>query len=226
VKRVLVVEDDAVMAMTLQSGFEFNGYSVTLARDGLTGLQLASEGNADLVVLDVMLPNMSGIDVCKRLRSQGNSIPIIMLTARGQEIDKVVGFKSGADDYLTKPFSFLELMARVEALMRRCSKEVAAPEGYEFGDVSIDFEKYEATKGGEPLALSYREFEILKYFIAHRGAVVTRDELLRAIWGTPSATVTRTVDVHMAKLRKKIKGPEGGRDYILTVPGGGYKFIA
>src|SRR5687767_13369372 len=161
--RVLIVEDDASMAIALRDGFEFEGYNVTVAKDGPTGFRLATEKDLDIIILDVMLPQMSGLDVCKKLRNAGNSIPIILLTARGQEIDKVLGLKTGADDYVTKPFSFMELVARVEALLRRTSKHIANLEQYQFGDVILNFKKNEATLGEEMLDLSPREFKILKY---------------------------------------------------------------
>jgi DNA-binding response OmpR family regulator len=171
-----------------------------------------------------MLPKTRGLEICKTLRNAGSKVPIIMLTARGQEIDKVLGLKLGADDYVTKPFSFLELMARVEAVLRRSSREAGSLEAYRFGDVSLDFRKYEATKGNRPLDLSPREFEIIKYFIEHRGQVVTRDQLLDAVWGYDSFPLTRTVDMHIAKLRQKIEATPGDPRFIITVHRLGYKF--
>jgi DNA-binding response OmpR family regulator len=223
--RVLIVEDDASMAIALRDGFEFEGYNVTVAKDGPTGFRLATEKDLDIIILDVMLPQMSGLDVCKKLRNAGNSIPIILLTARGQEIDKVLGLKTGADDYVTKPFSFMELVARVEALLRRTSKHIANLEQYQFGDIILNFKKNEATLGEEMLDLSPREFKILKYFIEHQGEVVTRDQLLDAVWGYDSFPFTRTVDTHIAKLRHKIKDDPANARHILTVHRAGYKFI-
>src|SRR5918999_3138862 len=158
-RKVLIVEDDQAMAVALSDGFTYEGFGVQVARDGSTGLRLASEKEVDLIILDVMLPQMSGLDVCRQLRNDGNSTPIIMLTARGQEIDKVLGLKTGADDYVTKPFSFLELMARVEAVLRRASKPGAAAESIEFGDVQLNFKTLEAKKDGRALELSPREFK-------------------------------------------------------------------
>jgi two-component system alkaline phosphatase synthesis response regulator PhoP len=166
--KVLIVEDDQAMAVALRDGFEYEGYSVHVARDGAAGLRLASEKDLDLIILDVMLPKISGFDVCKQLRASGASTPIIMLTARGQEIDKVVGLKIGADDYVTKPFSFMELMARVEALLRRAHRHSETPEEFRFGSIIINFKKFEVTKAGSPVEVSPREFNILKYFIEHR----------------------------------------------------------
>ncbi|HYE65404.1 MAG TPA: response regulator transcription factor [Pyrinomonadaceae bacterium] len=223
-RKVLIVEDDQAMAVALRDGFTYEGYSVQVARDGDAGLRMASEKGLDLVILDVMLPRMSGLDICKQLRSNGNSTPIIMLTARGQEIDKVLGLKTGADDYVTKPFSFLELMARVEAVLRRASKLAETIERVQFGDVELSFKNLEATKGGRSIELSPREFKIMKYFVEHRGEVVTRDQLLDAVWGYDSLPLTRTVDMHIAKLRQKIEDTPGDPRYIITVHRVGYKF--
>ncbi len=224
-RRVLVVEDDQAMAVALRDGFEYEGYSVLVARDGGAGLELASEEKADVIILDVMLPKMSGLDICKQLRASGNNVPIIMLTARGQEIDKVLGLKTGADDYVTKPFSFMELMARVEAVLRRASNNSEEVEMYQLGEVAFNFKKFEATRAGKPIDLSPRELKIMKYFIDHRGEVVTRDQLLDAVWGYDSFPLTRTVDMHIAKLRQKIEQVPSDPRYIITVHRVGYKFI-
>ena len=223
-KKVLIVEDDPAMTAALTNGLRFNGYDVVVAHDGVAGLRLAAEEAPDVVVLDVMLPRMDGLDVCRRLREQRNRVPVLMLTARGQEMDKVTGLRTGADDYLTKPFSFLELLARIEALIRRADP-AADLTVYAFDDVWLDFDTYAAKKGGEPLALTHREFEMLRYFVARRGQVVTREQLLGAVWGALNPVETRTVDVHIAKLRRKLGEVPSKRHYILTVPGGGYKFV-
>jgi DNA-binding response OmpR family regulator len=223
-RKVLIVEDDQAMAVALRDGFSYEGYAVQVARDGATGLQLAREKGHDLLILDVMLPRMSGLDVCRQLRSAGNDTPIIMLTARGQEIDKVLGLKTGADDYVTKPFSFLELMARVEAVLRRASKAAEAVEGVRFGDVEINFKTFEAAKGGRAVELSPREFKMMKYFAEHRGEVVTRDQLLDHVWGYEGLPLTRTVDMHIAKLRQKIEDTPSDPRHIITVHRVGYKF--
>jgi DNA-binding response OmpR family regulator len=223
--KVLIVEDDQAMAVALRDGFEYEGYNVQVARDGSSGLRLAGEKQLDVIILDVMLPKVSGFDICKQLRSAGNQTPIIMLTARGQEIDKVLGLKIGADDYVTKPFSFMELMARVEALLRRASKHTEPVESFKFGDVAVNFKKFEVTRNGDPVELSPREFKILKYFIEHRGDVVTRDQLLDAVWGYGSFPLTRTVDMHIAKLRHKIEDTPSDPRHIITVHRVGYKFI-
>lgn len=225
-RKVLIVEDDQAMAVALSDGFEYEGYAVQVARDGADGLKIAGDRELDLIVLDVMLPKMSGFDVCKQLRGAGNETPIIMLTARGQEIDKVVGLKIGADDYVTKPFSFMELMARVEALMRRSHRkpEISSDE-FNFGDINVNFKRFEVTKAGNPLEMSPREFNILKYFIEHRGEVVTRDQLLDAVWGYGSFPLTRTVDMHIAKLRQKVEDTASDPKHIITVHRVGYKFV-
>ncbi len=221
---VLIVEDDEAMSVALRDGFEYEGYAVTLANDGETGLALATSGTPDLIVLDVMLPKMTGLDVCKRLRAGGHAVPIIMLTARGQEIDKVLGLKLGADDYVTKPFGFMELMARAEAVLRRARGAPAALDGYRFGEVRLDFRRHEATRNGAALDLSPREFQLLAFFVQHRGEVVTRETLLDAVWGYNAIPFTRTVDMHIAKLRKKLEDNPADPRWIVTVHRLGYKF--
>ena len=223
-RKVLIVEDDQAMAVALRDGFTYEGYTVQVARDGSAGLRLAQEKGLDLVILDVMLPRMSGLDVCRQLRGEGNQTPIIMLTARGQEIDKVLGLKTGADDYVTKPFSFLELMARVEAVLRRAAKPFEQVETVEFGDVAVNFKTFEAAKGGRAIELSPREFKMMKYFVEHRGEVVSRDQLLDHVWGYDGLPLTRTVDMHIAKLRQKIEDTPSDPHHIITVHRVGYKF--
>lgn len=223
-RRILIVEDDEVMALALRDGLESEGYQVEIANDGQTGLQAAGGKGLDLVILDVMLPRLCGIDVCRQLRSGGNNVPIIMLTARGQEVEKVYGLRAGADDYITKPFSLMEFLARIAALLRRTSRPAHDEDGYTFGDVVLDFRRYEATKGGAPLELSPREFRMLKYLVEHRGEVVTRDQLLESVWSSDLFPTTRTIDTHVAKVRQKIEETPGSPRYILTVHGVGYKF--
>ncbi len=225
-RKVLIVEDDEAMTVALRDGFEYEGYTVRTASDGLQGLRLAEEEEPDLVLLDVMLPKMTGLDVCRQLRAEGNSVPIIMLTARGQEIDKVLGLKLGADDYVTKPFSFMELLARTEAVLRRSASAVPAVlETYEFGDVKIDFKRYVASKGKSTLELSPREFQLLDFFIRHQGEVVTREQLLDSVWGYDTIPFTRTVDTHIAKLRKKIEDSPSEPRFLITIHRVGYKFL-
>ena len=224
VPRILLIEDEAGLRLTLSDRLVSEGYSVETASDGETGLASASSGGHDLIVLDVMLPRMNGFDVCREVRQRGVSTPILMLTARGQVVDKVVGLKLGADDYLTKPFEAIELMARLEALMRR-RPSGPQPWGdtYRFGDVVVDFRRAEVTRGGHGVDLSAREFKLLRHFIEHRGATLSRDELLSQVWGYDEMPLTRTVDVHVAGLRQKIDNPKSP-EYIVTVHGLGYKF--
>ena len=222
--RILIVEDDPAMSVALRDGFEFEKYTVEMAADGEEGLRLATRGDHDLMILDVMLPKKSGLDVCKELRRNGSHAPIIMLTARGQEIDKIVGLKLGADDYVTKPFSFMELLARVEAVLRRMSRNASGDE-YAFGDVTLDFRTYQATKSALPIELTPREFRILRHFIDHAGEVVTRESLLNHVWGYDSSAFTRTVDTHMARLRQKIENTPGEPRHLITVHRVGYKFV-
>jgi DNA-binding response OmpR family regulator len=223
--KVLIVEDDESMAVALRDGFEFEGYEVTIVRDGEAGLRAARDAHPDLMVLDVMLPKKNGHDVCKELRSAGHRLPILMLTARGQEIDKVLGLKLGADDYVTKPFSFLELLARAEALLRRANGHINGDGEIRFGRCCLHLGKNTASRDGEEMGLSAREFGLLKYLAEHPARVITRDELLDAVWGYETAPITRTVDMHIAKLRKKIEENPADPRHILTVHGVGYKFV-
>jgi two-component system, OmpR family, alkaline phosphatase synthesis response regulator PhoP len=223
-KRILLIEDEAGIVLTLTDRLTREGYSVDSAVDGESGLERATRDAFDLLLLDLMLPRMSGFDVCRELRKRGIETPVIMLTARGQVVDKVVGLKLGADDYVTKPFEMAELLARVEAQLRRAPSSPHPTEGYAFGDVRVDFRKAEATKEGAPLDLSAREFQLLRYFLEHRGATLTRDELLNEVWGYNSMPSTRTVDVHVAWLRQKIEPNPRHPQFILTVHGMGYKF--
>jgi DNA-binding response OmpR family regulator len=222
--KVLIVEDDDAMATALRDGFAFEGYEVLHAKDGEAALAMATSRAADLVILDVMLPKLSGLDVLKRLRADGSDLPVIMLTARGQEIDKVLGLKLGADDYVTKPFGFMELLARVEALLRRSQGGGRVSEVYGFGDVVVDFKKGELRKRGEAVEVTARELKLLEYFIAHRGEVVARERLLDRVWEYDGAPLTRTVDMHVAKLRKKIESDPADPRFIVTVHRMGYKF--
>ncbi|PYQ28596.1 MAG: DNA-binding response regulator [Acidobacteria bacterium] len=221
---ILIVEDDPAMSVALRDGFEFEKYNVEMAVDGEDGLRLANRGDHDLIVLDVMLPKKSGLDVCKELRQNGSRTPVIMLTARGQEIDKIVGLKLGADDYVTKPFSFMELLARVEAVLRRVQRKKTGDE-FEFGDIRLDFRTYQASKSGDTIELTPREFRILRYFIDHAEQVVSREALLNHVWGYDSSAFTRTVDTHMARLRQKVEATPSEPRHLLTVHRVGYKFV-
>lgn len=223
--RILIVEDEPAMVAGLRDNFEYEGYDVISAQDGLAGVERALADNPDLVVLDVMMPRMSGLDVCKQLKAKRPSLPIIMLTARGQEIDKVVGLELGADDYVTKPFSIRELMARVKAVLRRVSPPVTAPEVYRFSDVEVNTRSNEVRRAGTPVELSAKEFALLAYFAAHPAETLSRDRLLDAVWGYENYPNTRTVDTHVLHLRQKLeRNPEEPR-LILTVHGSGYKFV-
>jgi DNA-binding response OmpR family regulator len=223
--KILIIEDEPNMALGLKDSCEYEGYEVTVARDGKEGVAKATTENPDIIVLDVMLPLMSGLDVCRTLRARGIEIPILMLTARSQEIDKVVGLEVGADDYVTKPFSLQELLARIRAHLRRAAKQVAEIESFTFGEVELNFKKYTARKSGQALELSPREFEILRYLIRHRGEIVTRDQLLDEVWGYDSTPVTRTVDNHIARLRQKIEPDPSAPQHIITVHRLGYRFV-
>lgn len=223
--RILIVEDEPAMVAGLRDNFEYEGYDVISAGDGVQGLERALAEHPDLVVLDVMMPRMSGLDVCKQLKAKRPSMPIIMLTARGQEIDKVVGLELGADDYVTKPFSIRELMARVKAVLRRVAPQSARPEVYRFGDVEVNIRSNEVRRAGEPVELSAKEFALLAYFAAHPAETLSRDRLLDAVWGYENYPNTRTVDTHILHLRQKLESnPEEPR-LFLTVHGSGYKFV-
>ena len=224
--RVLIVEDEPGLRLTLTDRLGSEGYAVETANDGEAGLVRATSGGYDLIVLDVMLPRMNGFDVCREARQRGVTTPILMLTARGQVTDKVVGLKLGADDYLTKPFETIELMARLEALLRRRpSAALPGGDGYRFGEVVVDFRRAEVTRGGQPVELSAREFKLLRHFVEHRGDALSRDALLSEVWGYDEMPLTRTVDVHVAGLRQKLEANPRSPEFILTVHGLGYKFV-
>ncbi len=222
-RNLLVVEDDDTMAVALCEGFRQEGYEVALAKDGETALSLARREAPALIILDVMLPKLSGHDVCRQLRNDGFEVPIIMLTARSQEIDKILGLKLGADDYITKPFSFMELLARVEAVLRRASGQLGPSGVHQIGEVTVDLDAGEVRRHGEPVELSGRELRLLTYFLEHRGEVVARDVLLDAVWDYSDTPLTRTVDVHVSKLRKKIERDPHQPRHLMTVHGIGYK---
>jgi two-component system alkaline phosphatase synthesis response regulator PhoP len=225
-KRILLVEDEPGLVLTLTDRLKGEGYQVESARDGEAGLARAESESFDVIILDLMLPRKSGFDVCRDLRQRGVTTPILMLTARGETTDKVVGLKLGADDYLTKPFDMMELLARVEALLRRSSAAGAGSSAsvHQFGSVRVDLRSAEVTRDGKPVAVSAREFQLLRYFLEHRGATLSRDELLDQVWGYDSSTTTRTVDVHVGWLRQKLEENPKYPRYILTVHGLGYKF--
>ena len=221
--RILIVEDEPNMVAGLRDNFEYEGYEVLTASDGAEGLGRALNDAPDLVVLDVMMPKMSGLEVCKQLKAKRPSIPVIMLTARGQEVDKVVGLELGADDYVTKPFSIRELLARIKAVLRRAHG--GSQERYAFGDVAVNLRTCQVTRDGKPVEFSAKEFDLLKYFLCHPGEALSRDRLLEKVWGYNSFPTTRTVDAHIVHLRQKLElKPEEPR-FILTVHGVGYKFV-
>jgi len=226
-ERLLIVEDEIALAEGLRDNFEIEGYSVLLAHDGEAGLNLALSERPDIIILDIMMPKMSGFDVCKQLRNAGDQTPIIMLTARTEEVDRILGLELGADDYVAKPFSMRELVARVKAVLRRRpGKKSKDAKIDDIGKIKIDFDHYLAyDQNNKQIDMTFKEFEILKFFKQHKGKTVSRDELLDKVWGYEIYPTSRTVDNHIVKLRKKIeKDPESPK-HILTVYGIGYKFI-
>ena len=223
--RILIIEDEPAMVAGLRDNFEYEGYDVISADDGVSGLERVLAEDPDLIVLDVMMPRMSGLEVCKQVKARRPSIPIIMLTARGQEIDKVLGLELGADDYVTKPFSIRELMARIRAVLRRVPLQAPLPDVYRFGDVEVNVRGNQVRRAGSAVELSAKEFALLAYFISHPGETLSRDRLLDAVWGYQNYPNTRTVDTHIVHLRHKVEpDPEQPR-FILTVHGTGYKFV-
>ncbi len=224
-KTILVVDDDASIIKGLQDVLTAEHYSVLTANTGAKGLQTATQENVDLVILDLRLPDKNGEDVCREIRQSGINIPILMLSSKKRETDKVVGLELGADDYVTKPFSIPELLARIKALLRRKGEISREIEECTFGNVQVDFKKQEAVKSRKNLKLSSKEFDILKYFVEHAGDVVTRDMLLDKIWGYETYPVTRTVDNYILSLRKKIEDDPAHPKHLLTVHTAGYKFV-
>jgi len=228
-ENILIVEDEEELCMTLGDRLRSEGYVVDLAVDGNTGLEKATRLPFDLIILDIMLPSRSGLDVCSDIRRAGLATPILLLTARSQTVDKIVGLKLGADDYVTKPFDTLELMARVEALLRRAPAKAGpaqsnGPDMYECGSIVLDIRRTRVTHHGKPVILTAREFHLLRYFAEHQGVTVSRDELLLRVWGHQAGTFTRTVDVHVASLRQKLEVSSKKPEMIITVPGIGYRF--
>lgn len=223
--KILLVEDEEGLILTLTDRLESEGFAVTSATDGEAGLALALDGHFDLIILDVMLPKKNGFDVCRDLRRKNIETPVLMLTAKGETIDKVLGLKLGADDYLTKPFEVMELLARIEALLRRSPQTTQKSAGsFRFGAVSVDFRRAEVFRENEAVELSALEFKLLQYLIEHRGEVLRRDELLDEVWGYDAMPSTRTVDVHIAWLRQKLEENPRYPSFIQTVHGLGYKF--
>jgi two-component system alkaline phosphatase synthesis response regulator PhoP len=223
-QRILIVEDEEALRMTLADRLQSEGYQVEYAADGVLGYRRATEEPFDLILLDIGLPRRNGLDVCRDIRQAGLITPILMLTARGQTVEKVVGLKLGADDYVSKPFEMLELMARVEALLRRAPARQGRGGVQVFGHLQIDVPGTQVTREGKVVALTAREFQLLRYLIEHPGETLSRDALLREVWGYSAETFTRTVDVHIASLRQKLENDPKRPELIVTVPGLGYKF--
>jgi DNA-binding response OmpR family regulator len=226
-KRILIIEDDVSILSGLRDVLTFRSYEVLTAEDGETGYAAIVEEKPDLIILDIMIPKMDGFTLCSKLRAEGNATPVLMLTAKGEEPDKIRGLDIGADDYVTKPFSLPELLARVRALLRRTPERApkSPPDSLRIGDVSLNFKKYEASKDGAAMSLSPKEFGILAYLASRAGEVVTRDELLDEVWGYDLYPTTRTVDNHIAQLRAKIENNPAEPRYLLTVHGVGYKLV-
>ncbi|MFB3068821.1 MAG: response regulator transcription factor [Acidobacteriota bacterium] len=223
-ERILIIEDEESILMALEDDLKLEGYEVTGIEDGQQGLSMAKEGGYDLIILDIMLPKMNGFEVCKELRQAGVTTPILILTAKSQEIDKVLGLELGADDYVTKPFSPRELLARVKAILRRAKQTELGSDVYRFGDVEIDFKKYEAVKNGAPIYLTRLEFALLQFLIKHKSQALSRDTILDEVWGKEVYAYPRTVDTHIAHLRKKIEDDPANPSYLLGIRGIGYKF--
>jgi len=222
---ILVVEDDPAILQGLSDAFTDEGYDVLVAADGETGDRLLHERSPDLVVLDLMLPKLSGHELCRRVRKRDLTMPILMLTARSAESDRVLGLDLGADDYLTKPFSVAELLARVRALLRRAKSQSALPDEIQFGDVMVDFRRFEASKGDRALDLSPKEYDALRFLAARPGEVASREQLLREVWRYMHVPATRTVDNHISSLRAKIEDDPSNPRFLLTVHGKGYKLV-
>jgi DNA-binding response OmpR family regulator len=227
-ERILVVEDERAVARGLEYGLTSEGFTILLADTGRQALDLAHTQNPDLILLDIRLPDMSGFDVCRQLRSAGKRVPILMLTARDEEVDKVLGLELGADDYVVKPFSLRELTSRIRALLRRAYGDLAVPSDRErlaFGDVEIDLQRLQVHQAGEPVYLTPTEFRLLRYLVAHPDRPFSRDELIEAVWGYDSSVGNeRTVDVHMRHLRVKLETDPSDPRWLVTVRGIGYKF--
>ena len=224
-KKILIIEDEEDMVEGLRFNLEARDYIVVAATDGETGMKIAAGEQPDLVILDLMLSGMNGYEVCKKLKEASPDIPIVMLTAKSQESDIVTGLDLGADDYITKPFSILEVLARINALLRRSGSGSTIPEVFHTGDLEIHFRKHKAYKHGKAVKLSPREFDILRYLVERKGEVVSRDDLLNQVWGYDSFPYTRTIDAHIATLRKKIETNPEKPEMIITIHGKGYKFL-
>jgi len=223
--RILIIEDEPDLLRGLELNLKAEGYVVLTASRGDTGLEQALRERPELVLLDIMLPGMSGLDVCRELRAKGFDAPIIMLTARAEEVDRVVGLEIGADDYVTKPFGIRELLARIRVRLRRHAPATIGDSKLRFGEIEVDFERHEALRNGQRVDLTGKEFEVLRLLASHRGEIVTRDRLLDEVWGYETYPTTRTVDNHILRLRQKLEEDPGDPRYILSIYGEGYKFV-
>lgn len=223
-EKILIIEDEESILLALEDNLRLEGYEVSSATDGQQGFSMAKEPRYDLIILDIMLPKMNGFDICRQLRQAGMKTPILMLTAKSQEVDKVLGLELGADDYVTKPFSPRELLARVKALLRRAKQSQKEIDLYRFGDLEVDFIKYEVRKKGKSIYLTALEFALLHFLIKHKDQVLSRDSILDEVWGNEVYVLPRTVDKHIAELRKKIEDEPSSPRYIVGVRGVGYKF--
>mgnify|MGYP000846178497 FL=1 len=223
-RKILIVEDENAIRFLLRENLEYEGYEVLEAENGILALEIVEKSSPDLILLDLMLPQMSGMEVCKRLRSTGNVVPVIMLTARGQQMDKVIGLKAGADDYITKPFDILELCARIEALLRRSGKPSESTKLFHVGKVEIDFQAQVVRRNGEETELTRMESELLRYLILNEGKILTREQILADVWGHDYLLSMRTIDTHVTHLRKKIEDNPAEPTHILTVHRVGYRF--
>jgi DNA-binding response OmpR family regulator len=224
-KTILIVEDDPAILKGLEAALAEDHYNVLTAADGEKGLATAKREKTDIIILDVMLPKMDGFEVCREIRSSGIDVPVLFLTSRKEEVDRVLGLELGADDYVTKPFSVRELKARVRARLRRAAGGLREMEECSFGDIHVDFRKHEVTRGSKPVRLSAKELEVLKYFVQREGEVVTRDNLLDEVWGYDTFPTTRTVDNYILTIRKKIEKDPSHPLHLVTVHSAGYKFI-
>lgn len=224
-KKILIVDDEQAMRIGLKDNLEVEGYETDEAQDGLEAIEKIKANSYSLIILDVMMPGLSGFDVCKKIRAMSNSTPIILLTAKGEEIDKVLGLELGADDYITKPFSLRELLARVKVILRRTENSITPSNDIVIGKLKVNFSSFTATSNGEEINLSHREFEILKYLVDHKNSTVSRDDLLENVWGLQKGITTRTIDNFIMKLRQKIEADANHPKIILTLYGIGYKLI-
>jgi two-component system alkaline phosphatase synthesis response regulator PhoP len=225
-KKILIIEDDPGIQLSLKDEFESEGFNVKVADDGLTGLEKTRQNPPDVIILDLMLPYLNGYEICKKLRQEGNDVPIIMLTVKDQEVDKVLGLELGADDYVTKPFSLRELLARVNALLRRSAESIPESSVFNIGETVFNLKKYEALKKGKEIEYTTLEFQMLKLLYEKKGLAVTRYDFLNRVWGEDNTVVTeRTIDSHINNIRKKLEVDPSNPRYIISIRGVGYKLV-